>query len=179
MTIRDRHRSLYFDYEEYPFERPPELDGRTHSYPAVVVGAGPVGLAVALDLARRGIDVTVLEKDCMVSEGSRAICVSRRSLEILQGLGVAETLSAKALPWTAGSSFYRGHEIFRLRMPHSEDERYYPMVNIQRIFHSGECHFFLGNVPLYTWLSGSTDRFARTSTVSSPNEASLIDGLPA
>ena len=129
---RDRHQSLYFDYQEYAFHRPPELDGQQVEHAVAVVGAGPVGLAVALDLARRGIAVTVLEKDCMVSEGSRAICVSRRSLEILQGLGVADTLNAKALPWTSGRSFYQGREIYRLQMPHSDDERYFPMVNIQQ-----------------------------------------------
>ena len=129
---KDRHQSLYFDYREYAFERPPELDGERVEHRVAIVGAGPVGLAVALDLARRGIDVTVLEKDCMVSEGSRAICVSRRSLEILQGLGVAKTLMAKALPWTGGRSYYRGREIYRLRMPHTDDERYFPMVNIQQ-----------------------------------------------
>lgn len=129
---RDRHQSLYFDYQEYPFVRPVEMDGDTSPHQVAIVGAGPVGLTLGLVLAKHGVEAVVLEKDCMVSEGSRAICIARRSLEILHPLGIAETLNAKALPWTAGRSFYRGRQIYRLKMPDSDDERYAPMVNIQQ-----------------------------------------------
>ncbi len=112
--------------------RPPELDGRRAHYEVAVVGAGPVGLTLALVLAKHAIATVVLEKDQMVSVGSRAICIARRSLEILQPLGIAGTLNAKALPWTTGRSFYKGRQIYRLKMPHSEHERYAPMVNIQQ-----------------------------------------------
>ena len=56
----------------------------------LIVGGGPVGLSLALGLARRGIRSVVFEADDAVCEGSRAACISRRSLEILDRLGVAQ-----------------------------------------------------------------------------------------
>ncbi len=40
----------------------------------VVVGAGPVGLTVAIDLVTQGVDVVLLDEDHRLSSGSRAIC---------------------------------------------------------------------------------------------------------
>src|ERR1700753_2640621 len=77
----------------------------------VVVGAGPVGLATALGLARRGVQVTVLEAARSVSFGSRAICVSRHSLEILDRLGAGKQIADASLAWTGGRSFYRDQEV--------------------------------------------------------------------
>ena len=50
----------------------------------VVVGAGPVGLTLAIDLRLKGLDVTLVDEDDTVSTGSRAICWAKRSLEIFQ-----------------------------------------------------------------------------------------------
>ena len=47
----------------------------------VVVGAGPVGLSLAIDLAQRGQSVVLLDDVDRIGEGSRAICFSKRSLE--------------------------------------------------------------------------------------------------
>ncbi len=133
MSLATRQRqSLYFDYVEYPFERPAELDGVARRHQVAVVGAGPVGLATALDLAKRGSEVVVLEAGCTVCGGSRATCVARRSLEVLHPVGAAQPIYRKGLPWTSGQSFYRGQLVYRLEMPHSDDERYFPMINIQQ-----------------------------------------------
>jgi 3-(3-hydroxy-phenyl)propionate hydroxylase len=127
-----RQSSLYFDYPDYPFIRPPELEGKTGQYPVIIVGAGPVGVTAALELARHGIKSIVLDDKATVNEGSRAICIARHSMECLQQLGLAEKFEAKALPWTHGTSYYRDKEVYRLQMPHSSAERYYPMYNLQQ-----------------------------------------------
>ena len=79
----------------YPFEavhhaaRLPSLQGgvEIRRRAVVVVGAGPVGYCTALGLANHGVPVVLLEADDSVCFGSRAICISRRSLEIMQRLG--------------------------------------------------------------------------------------------
>jgi 3-(3-hydroxy-phenyl)propionate hydroxylase len=128
------HRSLYFEPPRYPFRRPSEMNGRQPPHAVVIAGGGPVGLACALELARHGITSVVIEADDSVAEGSRAICISRRSMETLQQLGVAETFVAKGLSWTSGRSFYRDRVVFELDMPHSEDERFHPMLNLQQCY---------------------------------------------
>ena len=52
-------------------------------HPVVIVGAGPVGLSLAIDLAQRGQRVVLLDDADRIGDGSRAICFSKRSLELL------------------------------------------------------------------------------------------------
>jgi 3-(3-hydroxy-phenyl)propionate hydroxylase len=124
--------SLYFDYPHFDFHRPPEMDGKSAQHRVVIAGAGPVGLTAAIELARRGIGCVVLDSKATLNDGSRAICISRHSLETLQQLGLADALVDKALGWTHGRSYYRNRMIYRLEMPHSGEERYYPMYNLQQ-----------------------------------------------
>ena len=124
--------SLYFDYPRYAFRSPPELRGESPLHAVVIVGAGPVGLVAALALARMGVASVVLDRKDTVNDGSRAICVSRHSLETLQQLGVAAPFLKKALGWTDGRCYFRDRLIHRFSMPHSADERFYPMYNIQQ-----------------------------------------------
>lgn len=125
-------RSIYYDYAIHDFRTPPELRGERKRHPVVIVGAGPIGLANAIDLARHGIPVVLLEAERQVSEGSRAIVFTRRSMEILQQVDVAARIAANGLPWRFGNSFYRGQRVFRLEAPYDEDDRYYPMINLQQ-----------------------------------------------
>jgi 3-(3-hydroxy-phenyl)propionate hydroxylase len=126
------HKSLYFDYPHYPFTSPPELEGHSEQYSVVITGAGPVGITAALELARHDVKSIVVDAKASVTEGSRALCIARHSMECLQQLELDETFANKALPWTHGTSYYRDKEVYRLEMPHSDAERFYPMYNLQQ-----------------------------------------------
>ncbi|MDR1968135.1 MAG: FAD-dependent monooxygenase [Burkholderiaceae bacterium] len=130
-STEPRH-SIYYDYKIYPYHRPPELDAEKQKHPVVLVGAGPIGLVAALELASFGVRSVLLESERQVSLGSRAICFTRRSMEILQQAGVDKPLTAAGLPWRYGNSHYRGQRTFRLDMPYDEDDRFHPMLNLQQ-----------------------------------------------
>ena len=110
--------------------------GAARAAPAkiVVVGAGPVGLIVAIELARRGLQPIVLEAKDEIAWSSRAICISRRSLEIFDRIGAGPAFEAKALPWSSGRTFYRDQLVFRLSMPYTPEDKHAPFVNIQQFY---------------------------------------------
>ncbi|KAB0649277.1 FAD-dependent oxidoreductase [Burkholderia diffusa] len=95
-----------------------------------IVGGGPVGLAVALGLANHGIRSVLLEADDSVCHGSRAICISRRSLEIIERLGALDGFLSVGLPWSGGRSFHRHEEVLHFTMPQDENQKLPPMVNL-------------------------------------------------
>lgn len=124
--------SVYYHYQVYPFKTPPELRGTTQRYPVVMVGAGPIGLVTALELASFGIPTVVVTAEVQVSHGSRAIVFTRRSMEILQQVGVTKHMLEKAYPWRSGNSIYRGQRVFRLEAPYDTDDRFQPLNNLQQ-----------------------------------------------
>lgn len=120
-----------FTASRYPARIPP-LNGRTDArrHPVAIVGGGPVGLTAALGLARQGIASVLIEADDSVCSGSRAICISRRSLEIIERLGAVDAFLEKGLPWTGGRSFYRDAEVLHFTMPQDENQKLPPMINL-------------------------------------------------
>ncbi|MEX3633711.1 FAD-dependent oxidoreductase [Paraburkholderia sp. BR14320] len=120
-----------FAPRRYPAALPPLVDGRDPQTRAVaIVGGGPVGMTLALALARQGVRSVLIEADDSVCTGSRAICISRRSLEIFKRLGVVDGFLQKGLAWTGGRSFYRDTEVFRFAMHQDDEQSLPPMINI-------------------------------------------------
>ena len=95
----------------YAYRRSRDQDRREPArHPVIVVGAGPVGLTAAIDLALRGVPVVLLDDSDHIGEGSRGICHAKRSLEIWDRLGVGEALVAQGVTWQLGRVF-RGEEL--------------------------------------------------------------------
>lgn len=120
-----------FTAKQYPASLPPLQGGVDKArHPVVVVGGGPVGYCAALGLASHGVPVVVLEADDSVCFGSRAICISRRSLEIIARLGAVDGFLEQGLPWTGGRSFYRDDEVLHFKMLMDENQKHPPMINL-------------------------------------------------
>jgi len=100
----------------------------------VIAGGGPVGLSLAALLAEYGIPSLTIEADDGYCTGSRAICMSRRSQEIMGWFGADAPLVEKGLGWTAGRSYFRDKEVLHFDMPHDPAQRFAPMVNIQQYY---------------------------------------------
>jgi 3-(3-hydroxy-phenyl)propionate hydroxylase len=121
-----------YTHPVYAYVRPAELGGTTRHWPVVVAGAGPVGLTAAIDLALRGIDVLLVDEDDTVSVGSRAICWSKRTLEILDRLGCAESLVQKGVGWSVGRVFFRDEQVYEFNLLPGEGHRRPAFINLQQ-----------------------------------------------
>ena len=104
--------------------------------PVLVVGAGPVGLAMALDLGRRGHEVLVISKLEFIAGGSKAICFSKRSLDIFDRLGVGQQLLQKGVTWNVGKVFWgeQAEPVYQFDMLPVKDQQYPGFINIQQYY---------------------------------------------
>jgi len=116
----------------YPYKRPVELDAPGRQRPVIIVGAGPVGLAAAIDFGQRGIPVVVLDEDRTVSVGSRAICYAKRALEILDRLGCGQRVVDKGIGWNVGKVFLRDELVYRFDLLPEPGHRRPAFVNLQQ-----------------------------------------------
>jgi len=124
-----------YQYPKFPYLRPTELDlAQPRHVPVVVVGAGPVGMCAALDLAQKGKPVLLVDEDDTVSVGSRGVCYAKRALEILDRLGVGERVVQKGVSWNIGRTFYRNDEVFSFNLVPEPDHHRPGMVNLQQYY---------------------------------------------
>ncbi|MEU1516661.1 FAD-dependent monooxygenase [Streptomyces sp. NPDC005811] len=83
----------------------------------LIVGAGPTGLALGIDLARRGVDALVVERGATLAPGSRGKGLQPRTLEVYEDLGVLDAVLAAGGPYPVGMIWQDGkqageHEMF-------------------------------------------------------------------
>ncbi len=100
----------------------------------VVAGGGMVGLTVALDLARRGIAVVVLNAAATVGAGSRAICMAKRSLEIFDRLGVGARMLDKGVTWNRGEVLFHDRTVYRFDLLAEEGHHFPAFINLQQYY---------------------------------------------
>ena len=122
-----------YTWPRYAYRKAPEL-GVTgvRRVPLVVVGAGPVGLAAAIDGALRGLPVIVLDDDNTVSVGSRGVCYAKRTLEIFDRLGLGQRVVDKGVTWNVGRTFVGEHEVFSFDLMPEAGHQRPGMVNLQQ-----------------------------------------------
>ncbi|MDM0115381.1 FAD-dependent oxidoreductase [Variovorax sp. J22R133] len=127
------YQALSFDYVRHA-----DQDALTPvKHPVVVVGAGPVGLTLAIDLALQQVPVVLLEAGNQLSSGSRAICFAKRTLEVFDRLGCATRMVDKGVSWKVGRVFFGADEVYRFDMlPETGHERP-AFINLQQYYVEG------------------------------------------
>jgi 3-(3-hydroxy-phenyl)propionate hydroxylase len=120
---------------EFPYARSPDQDAVTPArHRVVIVGAGPVGLSLAADLAQRGQQVLLLDNDHRLSHGSRALCFAKRTLEIWDRLGVGQPMVDKGVSWNLGRVFFQDKQVYEFDLlPESGHERP-AFINLQQYY---------------------------------------------
>jgi 3-(3-hydroxy-phenyl)propionate hydroxylase len=122
-----------FDYVQ-PAEQRAGTMGTIGRHPLVVVGAGPVGLAAAIEMAQSGVPVVLLDDDDTVSIGSRGVCYAKRALEVLDRIGVGDACVNKGVSWNVGRTFFREEEVYNFNLLPQPDHKRPGMINLQQYY---------------------------------------------
>jgi 2-polyprenyl-6-methoxyphenol hydroxylase-like FAD-dependent oxidoreductase len=97
----------------------------------LVAGAGPTGLTLAIELARRGVAVRVIEKTTSYFDGSRGDGLQPRTLEVFDDLGVIDAVLEQGIPMPTMRITIGGQFVGERRMAEPVDptgDRPYPNV---------------------------------------------------
>jgi 3-(3-hydroxy-phenyl)propionate hydroxylase len=108
--------------------------GSMAEYPVVVIGAGPVGLSLAIDLAQRGQGVVLLDDADRIGEGSRAICFSKRSLEFWDRLGIGQRMVDKGVVWSVGKIFHGTSQLYQFDLLPEQGHKRPAFINLQQFY---------------------------------------------
>src|ERR1700756_5301120 len=122
---------------QFGYRRHPDQDrsGReVAEHPVVVVGAGPVGLSFAIDLAQRGHKVVLLDDADRIGEGSRAIMFSKRSLEFWDRLGVGDRMVEKGVVWSVGKIFHGASLLYQYNLLPEGGHKRPAFINLQQFY---------------------------------------------
>ena len=120
-------------FKLYPYAKSADQDADTPvRHPVVVVGGGPIGLATALDLGRQGIPVVLLDDHEGVGVGSRAICFSKRTLEIADRYGCGAPMLDKGVVWNVGKVFHDDRQVYEFNLLPEDGHRNPAFINLQQ-----------------------------------------------
>ena len=119
----------------FAYRRSPDQDAAVPArHPVVVVGAGPVGLSLAIDLAQRGQKVLLLDNDHRLSTGSRAICFAKRTLEVWDRLRVGDAMCAKGVEWNVGRVFFGEQQVYKFDLLPEPGHERPAFINLQQYY---------------------------------------------
>ena len=123
---------MQFSYRRHRDQDRDAADAARH--PVVIVGAGPVGLTLAIDLAQRGVQVVLLDDSDRIGDGSRAICFSKRSLEVWDRLGAAAPMIAKGVLWNVGKIFRGDALLYQFDLLPEHGHKMPAFINLQQYY---------------------------------------------
>src|SRR6201991_447461 len=121
-----------FGYRRHPDQDRAAANAAEHA--VIVVGAGPVGLSLAIDLAQRGQSVVLLDDADRIGEGSRAICFSKRSLEYWDRLGVGDRMVEKGVVWSVGRIFHGESQLYQFNLLPEDGHKRPAFINLQQYY---------------------------------------------
>jgi len=103
--------------------------------PVLIVGAGPIGLTLALELARFDVPTVVLDaKPELTREGSRAIVLARHALATFVRLGCGGPMLEKAIVLSRARTYFRDTELFCVEFPREREGELPRFVNLQQTY---------------------------------------------
>lgn len=124
-----------FETPLYCYRRKADQDLPTPApHTVAIIGAGPVGLAMAIDLAQHGIKSVVLDDNDKVSFGSRAICFAKRTLEIADRLGFGDPLVDKGVVWNLGKVFFDDRKVYEFNLLPEDGHKRPAFINLQQYY---------------------------------------------
>ena len=124
-----------YTYQKFVYTPPAELQQESVARrPLVIVGAGPVGLAAAIDARLQGIKVLLVDEDDTVSVGSRGLCYAKRTLDVLDRLGCGDPVVEKGVGWDVGRTFFHDDEVFNFNLRPQAGFKRPGMVNLQQYY---------------------------------------------
>lgn len=124
----------------YPYTAVAAQFAPAQRHPVVVVGGGPVGLALALDLGQRGTPVLLLDDHEGPGLGSKAICFAKRTLDIAHRLGAAEPMLNKGVVWNVGRVFHGDGQVFEFDLLPEDGHRHPAFINLQQPYFEEYLH---------------------------------------
>ena len=101
--------------------------------PVLVAGAGPVGLTAAAAFTRHGIPCRIIDKAPVPSDKSKALAVWCRTMELLDGLELAETFVSTGRKLTGGNIYAEGKRVVHLALTTDESPYGFPLMLPQNI----------------------------------------------
>ncbi|MEI5997333.1 FAD-dependent oxidoreductase [Paraburkholderia bengalensis] len=128
------YQTLSFDYRRCAEQ---DAASQAQMHPVIVVGAGPVGLATAIDLAQHGVRVVLVDDDCSLATGSRAICFSKRSLDIFDRLGCGDRMVDKGISWNVGKVFLKEELVYTFNLLPEAGHQRPAFINLQQYYVEG------------------------------------------
>ncbi|MFK4386488.1 FAD-dependent oxidoreductase [Bradyrhizobium sp. USDA 223] len=132
LNAKTAQAKTQFGYRRHPDQDRPGSSPAAH--PIVIVGAGPVGLSLGIDLAQRGQRVVLLDDADRIGEGSRAICFSKRSLEYWDRLGVGDRMVEKGVVWSVGRIFHGESQLYQFNLLPEDGHKRPAFINLQQYY---------------------------------------------